>query len=385
MKDLSVVIGEPLYIEAQMDGFPSPEIKWFKDGTQIRPNENINFINLPNGIIGMAIENVRPEDAGIYTCTIANRLGEVTGTARVEVLPKDKKPEFIQELHDVVAVEGFPVKMEVKIDAHPAPKVTWNHDGEEIRPGGDHFKVIEQPDGVQCLIIDKVSPKDQGQYQVVATNEKGQTGSQGQLTVAPKMDESEPEAAPKFTGLLKNTSIDEGKEIFLSAPFTSNPLPEVIWSKDDEPLVPSERVMMTCDGKRVGLTILPAEVADAGVYSCLLANLSGEDVARSDVAVRKVYEKPIFQQKLSDYQQKPALDAKFPIKISGIPAPELTWYKNGSPLKETDRIKFKRDGETGHLVIKNCEPDDSGAYKCVAKNREGEDVTSAQFEVVDRM
>lgn len=53
IKDLKVTIGQPLNLEAQIVGFPSPEIKWFKDGAQLRPSKAFNFINQPGGIIGL--------------------------------------------------------------------------------------------------------------------------------------------------------------------------------------------------------------------------------------------------------------------------------------------------------------------------------------------
>lgn len=31
----------------------SPEIKWFKDGVQLRPSKAFNFINQPEGVIGL--------------------------------------------------------------------------------------------------------------------------------------------------------------------------------------------------------------------------------------------------------------------------------------------------------------------------------------------
>lgn len=53
LKDLKVVIGHPVNLEAQIAAFPSPEVKWFKDGTQLRPSQAFNFVNQPNGIIGL--------------------------------------------------------------------------------------------------------------------------------------------------------------------------------------------------------------------------------------------------------------------------------------------------------------------------------------------
>lgn len=51
--DVTVVTGEPLALQAQIIGFPVPEIKWLKDGIPLRPSEAVNFIMQPDGIIGI--------------------------------------------------------------------------------------------------------------------------------------------------------------------------------------------------------------------------------------------------------------------------------------------------------------------------------------------
>lgn len=53
LKDLKVVIGQPLNLEAQINAFPSPEIKWLKDGAPLRPSQALNFVNQPGGLIGL--------------------------------------------------------------------------------------------------------------------------------------------------------------------------------------------------------------------------------------------------------------------------------------------------------------------------------------------
>lgn len=47
------MIGQPVSLEAQIVGFPSPEIKWFKDGVPLRPSQAVSFINKPGGLIGL--------------------------------------------------------------------------------------------------------------------------------------------------------------------------------------------------------------------------------------------------------------------------------------------------------------------------------------------
>lgn len=312
-------------------------------------------------------------------------MGELAGTAKVEVEPKEKKPAFVANLQDSQVVEGFPVKMEVKLIGHPPPKLKWLHNGQEIKPDGQHARITQNPDGTACLIIDKVAPSDRGEYQVIATNETGGVTSQAKLSVAPRTNESAPEEAPRFTSTLRDGNADEGKELVLSAPFMSNPVPEIYWTKDGEPVVPSDRVMMTCDGKKVGLVISPAEVTDSGAYACLLANPLGEDTSKCNANVRKVYQKPHFSLKLSDTPAIKGLDAKLPVRVSGVPFPEITWFFNNNPIKNNQKYSIRHDGDNSILHIKNCAPEDAGAYKCVARNKEGEDTTMGHVDVVDKM
>lgn len=83
--------------------------------------------------------------------------------------------------------------------------------------------------------------------------------------------------------------------------------------------------------------------------------------------------------------QLPTFDAKFPARVIGVPAPDITWYKDGRPLANTDKYNMKRDGDACCLYVRDLKPEDAGLYKCVAKNREGEASCEAHLEVVDKM
>lgn len=119
------IAGEPLRLECKVMAFPAPEIKWFKDGHPIRPSQAINFVNQPGGIVGLIIDALRPEDEGVYSVKITNRLGETSGEAKVEVQAKEKRPMFEAHLMPVSVVEGFPAKLEVKATGHPKPLIKW--------------------------------------------------------------------------------------------------------------------------------------------------------------------------------------------------------------------------------------------------------------------
>ncbi|XP_057331161.1 obscurin-like isoform X6 [Microplitis mediator] len=386
LEDVTVTVGQPLKLEAQVVAFPSPEVQWFKDGLPVRQSPDIEFINEPNGLMGISIDKVKPENAGTYSLVVKNKLGEVTGKAVVTVEAKEKKPEFLSTLQPMTVVEGFPAKMEVKIVGKPLPLIAWTYNGVEIIPDGTHIKIVSQPDGTQALLIDKVTVDDAGEYGVAALNTVGEEECKGILNVSSKSKSDAPEEKPCFLGPLRDTSIEEGEPLTFSASFAGNPMPDVFWTKDGEPIEPSDRILMTCDGKKVGLEINPTTAKDAGVYRCRLVNPSGEDTSNAIATVRKVFQRPNFTQKFTDLQQVPGNDAKFAARITGIPRPDVSWYFNDKPIpKDADKYIIKRDGDACSLFVKDCSPSDAGKYKCRAINKDGDASCEALLTVADKI
>lgn len=55
-----------------------------------------------------------------------------------------------------------------------------------------------------------------------------------------------------------------------------------------------------------------------------------------------------------------------------MPRPEAQWFKDGEPLKTSDRIKYSSVGDTFQMTLKNAELEDAGCYSCVFTNKLGE-------------
>ncbi|XP_066587330.1 obscurin isoform X6 [Prorops nasuta] len=386
LENVKVMSGEPLRLEARVVAFPNPQIQWFKDGLPVRPTKEISFINDPNGLIGLTIDKVTPEDAGAYSLVAWNSLGEITGLSNVDVEEKERRPDFLSSLQPVTVVEGFPAKLEVKTLGKPVPTIKWTHNGEEIVPDGEHFKVISQPDGTVALLIDKATPEDAGEYSAIASNDLGEAACSTKLQVAGKSRSDVPEEKPSFLCPMRDVSVEEGQPLLLTATFVGNPIPDVTWTKDDKPVELSDIVALSCDGKRLSLEINPSHVNDAGVYKCKISSPLGDDESSAQATVRKVFQPPKFTQKFTDLQQLPNYDAKFPARINGVPRPDITWYFNDNPiLKDDDKYKIKRDGDICCLYVKDCAPEDSGKYTCKAVNKDGEAECSARLDVVEKI
>jgi hypothetical protein len=369
---------------------------------------NKTTLNIRFNFFFFSIDQSAYEDAGVYSVVISNKLGELKTSSIVKIQPKASKPVFIKDLIDTNVIEGYPLRLDVKYLGYPEPTLKWTIEGKEIefagQPKSAHYKITQKGDGNASLIIDNVSKDDAGRYELIATNDQGSTATVAKVNVSPIVNDQALEEPPMFAGTLHEITGDEGKELQFTLPFSGNPIPECLWSKNGKPIEPSDRIMLTCDGKRVGIILNPAEVSDTGMYQCLLANPLGETEARTEVHVRKIFQKPnfvtrlvnktkykifiligaTFISRLQDVQVVPTYDAKFPARVIGVPKPEISWSFNEKPIQSNDKYNMKFDGDTVCLYIRNCGPEDDGLYSCTAKNKEGQDTCDARLEIVER-
>ncbi|XP_066901444.1 obscurin isoform X2 [Halyomorpha halys] len=385
LQDVTVKEGEPMFLQAQITGFPLPELKWFKDGMPVRSSKDVNFVNSPGGLVGLSIDYPTNENSGNYTLTVSNKLGEASSDAKVEVITKDKKPEFRSHLSPTTVVEGFPLKLTVKVEGNPPPELLWFRNGSPIDIDGDHVQCVTSPDGSQSLIIDKISPLDAAVYSVAAKNDVGTSTSEAKVDVAGQARDDMPLEAPSLAYDLRDTWAEEGSILSISVPFSGNPIPSVAWYKDNEELLGDHRVTSTNDGKRIGLSLAPCEIGDIGVYKCVLKNPVGEVESEAKIHVKKIFHSPVFIHPLHDLDQKIGLDGKMMCRVSGNPRPDVAWFWNGKPIYEDEKYSMKREGDLCLLFIKNCNPADDGCYRCIASNRDGKAESEAKFRAVTKI
>ena len=78
-------------------------------------------------------------------------------------------------------------------------------------------------------------------------------------------------------------------------------------------------------------------------------------------------------------EQNPVI---LPCPAEGSPRPRIVWTKNGVPLTGSELgIKLLEDGS---LEIDDAEAEDSGAYKCLAKNVAGNVSHAVDLKVLGR-
>ena len=62
---------------------------------------------------------------------------------------------------------------------------------------------------------------------------------------------------------------------------------------------------------------------------------------------------------------------------TGNPVPIISWTRNGSPVDTRDNPRISFSGRKQQLIITNVSRAESGEYRCVARNRLGNDTSNA--------
>lgn len=147
---------------------------------------------------------------------------------------------------------------------------------------------------------------------------------------------------------------------------------------------------------RVTLIIPQAYPNDAGVYVLTAKNLAGEAYSSCNVIVKGRLPnetsdsemasdmepiKPTVQLSLKDVSISEGKPVRLDCIIVGQPEPEVIWYHNERPIKESADMKLLFQGDKCSLVIQEAYQDDSGDYKVVAINSAGEASSSCNVKV----
>ncbi|KAK2895171.1 hypothetical protein Q8A73_014659 [Channa argus] len=228
-------------------------------------------------------------------------------------------------------------------------------------------------------------------------------------------------AAPVFLTELKSQDVPDGYPVSFDCVVIGKPPPTVRWYKDGKLLEENDHYMINEDQEGchqlIITTVLPT---DMGVYRCTAENSSGiaatKAELRVDVSCSSDYDTaadatetssyvsakgyvsretetfesvaeddqlPQIVEELHDVHVSPMSPmAKMQLKVKGFPKPRVYWFKDGHPLRPSERILLLTEGDTHGLEILEVQKEDMGEYSAYISNAAGSAYSSAQMIVL---
>ncbi|EDO49558.1 predicted protein, partial [Nematostella vectensis] len=356
------VENDAVRLEVEVTGEPKPVVLWFCEGKPIEENRRVYTMRDGSTSV-LVIENAELDDEAMYTCKAINDLGEVECSS--EMLPTDEAgPKFLQRLELKEVVEGSRTDLEVEVSGKPKPVVEWLKDGELVKPSS--LMTLETEGQVHTLTIMNTTLDDEGEYTCIAKNKVGEVSCTAELLVEEGM------RPPQFIVKPSSLQIMEGKMAKFEARVSGLPGPEVEWLRDGRPIKPGRRFQIEFEKDRSVLTIIDAKLNDEGEYTCVATSKAGKDSCSVELLVDEAVVPPEFVRKISNIELTEGEIARFDVRITGTPAPEVTWYKDEVPIEDGGRFEIYSDDDKHSLVIRDCALSDTGSYSCKATNEAGQ-------------
>ena len=372
-QDLTVTEGDTARFEVEVFGHPAPDVEWFSNGAKIEGNAE-TLLESDGNIHRLVLMDVVLEDEGEYMATATSKVGNVSCTGKLSVKEKIKKPSFLEVLRDIEMTENTDVRLEVRVQG-TEPDIDWYKNDAVIEEATSRTEFVENEErGSYAYLIYGATTEDQATYRCTAVNEAGEVSCEGQLTVRENV------ISPRFLQRLEDKKVVEGSDVDLEVEVSGRPKPTLKWLKDDRDIVADDHIQIDTEGRIHTLTIPKSRLVDGGTYSCVASNSGGRDSCSANLDVEKEMHAPEFVVQPQGVQIVEGGNARFEAVVSGLPEPEIEWFKDGKLVRESYRFKLEFDGNRSVLTVKDAKQTDDGEFTCTATNKVGK--VSCTIELV---
>ncbi|XP_074169905.1 striated muscle preferentially expressed protein kinase isoform X5 [Rhinolophus sinicus] len=426
LQNAVVAPGADVLLKCIITANPLPQVSWQKDGSVLCSDGHL-LIRAEGERHTLLLREAQAADAGNYTATATNELGQASCAATLAVRPggstspfsspitSDEEylsppeefpepgeiwpqtptmkpspsqnrrssdtgskapPTFKVSLMDQSVREGQDVTMSIRVQGEPKPVVSWLRNRQPVRP--DQRRFAEEAEGGLCrLRILAAERGDAGFYTCKAVNEYGARQCEARLEVR-----AHPESR-SLAVLAPLQDVDVGAgEMALFECLVAGPADvEVDWMSRGRLLQPALlKCKMHFDGRKCKLLLTSVHEDDSGVYTCKLSTAKDELTCSARLIVRPSLA-PLFTRLLEDVEVLEGRAARFDCKISGTPPPSVTWTHFGRPVEESENLRLRQDGGLHSLHIAHVGSEDEGLYAVSATNTHGQAHCSAQLYV----
>ncbi|XP_051862026.1 muscle M-line assembly protein unc-89 isoform X45 [Drosophila albomicans] len=263
MESLRAVLTEEglVSFECKVVGFPTPVLKWFKDGHELKPGDVYQLTGTNSlGTYCCIARNCMGETSSTAVLTIEDIQNQLTDEERLVFTHQNQAPKFLTGLKSTDAKINEPFQFKVVVKATPDPILTWFRDELPIDPNERYNHYRGEQDEWQ-MDIKSVEFVDQAEWKCVAVNDFGTSITSCFL----KLQIPRHYKKPRFLECLRAVLTEEGA-VNLECKVIGVPQPVLKWYKDGVELKPGDihRIISGQDG-----------TCCLGTYTCEARNCMG--------------------------------------------------------------------------------------------------------------
>lgn len=281
------------------------------------------------------------------------------------------KPFLIRGPSNQSVVEGSSVTFQCRVGGDPLPDVLWRRSASGGNMPLDRVHILED----RSLRVDNVIIEDEGEYSCEADNVVGAIAATGILHVL---------SVPSFVVSPTPEVVEAPHGATFECKAIGQPRPLLFWSIEGNrslifPPNSFDRFETTITPESSSILTLPATAkSDNGlVVVCSAVNAAGSVSVRARLTISSQEDKPPPIILLGPVNQTLPIrsTANLMCKATGTPTPVISWYLDGNPVANSERINIT---DSGSLLVTDLDRNtDQGLYTCVASSRSGKSTWSS--------
>ncbi|XP_061083193.1 myosin light chain kinase, smooth muscle [Conger conger] len=315
--------GQTGKFSAKITGRPQPQVMWLRGDVELQDGGRLSMFE-KSGIHFLEIRDVHTEDAGMYTCSVVNSAGKAMATAELIMQGSASESSIQRGVNLPVAVTPLPKTPEPLTIESASNGVLAEQKPGKAKERADTTGETRAPDAVEMRVEERTletAPSPRPEPQRGAASPQRATSSITLKAIS--------RPGPQLPGSAKVQRTGVGS-------VENQPAARAAQTPAESPQPPAT-------AKRFGRE---SRLDASGSAPKLDAHPMSQDVSEGESVV-------------------------FECKVSGSPAPAVSWTKDGRSLSAGAGIKMQQRGDAHLLSLEGVRKEQGGAYGCAANNSRG--------------